>query len=120
MARVSRAAGRVKRHQRIRRKIQGTSVRPRLCVRRTLRHLYAQIVDDDAGRTLAQASTLDPVARGSGIRPNVAGAKELGARMAAAAVEKGIKQVVFDRGGYLYHGVISAFAEACREGGLDF
>jgi large subunit ribosomal protein L18 len=118
MVRTSRTSERVKRHKRIRRHVHGTAERPRLCVRKTLRHFYAQIIDDDSGRTLAQTSTLDPAARGQVRGPNVAAAKLLGAQLAAAAKEKGIEAVVFDRGGYLYHGVVSAFAEACREGGL--
>ena len=120
MARTNRTSERVKRHRRIRKQVRGTAERPRLCVTKTLRHLYAQIVDDDAGRTLVYASTLDPATRNEVTGPNIAGAKLLGARLAAEAVEKGIGAVVFDRGGYLYHGVVSAFADACREGGLRF
>jgi len=120
MARTSRTSERIKRHKRIRRRVHGTAERPRLCVRKTLRHFYAQIIDDDSGRTLAQISTLDSALRDQIRGPNVAAAKLLGARLAAEAKEKGIGPVVFDRGGYLYHGVVSAFAEACREGGLGF
>jgi len=118
MARFDRGAERLKRHRRLRKKIQGTGGRPRLCVTKTLRHLYAQVVDDEAGRTLAHASTLEAEIRGSVTGPNVDAAQKLGAVLARRASEKGIEAVVFDRGGHLYHGVISSFAEACRKGGL--
>lgn len=120
MARFDRADERLKRHRRIRRRIRGTSERPRLCVTKTLRHMYAQIVDDDAGRTLAQTSTLEPELRGAVSGPNTAAAEKLGTILAERASEKGIQAVVFDRGGHPYHGVISSFAEACRKGGLRF
>ena len=120
MARTNRTSERIKRHRRIRKRVRGSAERPRLCVTKTLRHLYAQIIDDDAGRTLAYVSTLDPTMRGQVSGPNIEGAKLLGAQLAAQALEKGIGSVVFDRGGYPYHGVISALAEACREGGLRF
>jgi large subunit ribosomal protein L18 len=120
MASFDRATERLKRHRRIRRKIRGTDERPRLCVTKTLRHLYAQVIDDEAGRTLAQASTLDPELRAGVSGPNVAAAEKLGALLAERASERGIEAVVFDRGGHPYHGVISSFAEACRKGGLRF
>jgi len=120
MARFSRSAERLKRHRRIRKKVSGTAERPRLCVTKTLRHLYAQIVDDEAGRTVVQASTLDRELRGDMTGANVPSAEKLGAAIAARALEQGIEAVVFDRGGHPYHGVISAFAEACRKGGLRF
>ena len=120
MARTSRTSERIKRHKRIRRRVRGSAERPRLCVRKTLRHLYGQIIDDEAGRTLAYASTLDAAFRDRVHGPNLEAAKLLGAHLASEALEKGIKDVVFDRGGYLYHGVVSAFAQACREGGLSF
>jgi large subunit ribosomal protein L18 len=120
MAPTNRASERAKRHRRLRRRIRGTAERPRLCVTKTLRHLYAQIIDDDAGKTLVQVSSVDAEGRAAEIRPNITGAKALGQRMASAAQEAGVRLVVFDRGGYLYHGVVSAFAEACREGGLEF
>ena len=120
MARINRTSERIKRHRRIRKRVRGTEARPRLCVTKTLRHLYAQIVDDDAGRTLVYISTLDPEIRSLASGPNIAGAKVLGTRLAAQALEKGIGAVVFDRCGYLYHGVVAAFAQACREGGLRF
>jgi len=120
MARFNRAAERVKRHKRIRRHIRGTSERPRLCVTKTLRHLYAQVIDDEVGRTLVQASTLEPQVRAGVTGPNVAAAEKLGAVLAERASEAGVEAVVFDRGGHPYHGVISSFAEACRKGGLRF
>jgi large subunit ribosomal protein L18 len=120
MAGFNRAAERLKRHRRIRKSIKGTSERPRLCVTKTLRHLYAQIVDDEAGRTLAQVSTLEPATRAAVTGPNIAAAEKLGELLAKRAEEKGIEAVVFDRGGHPYHGVISSFAEACRKGGLRF
>jgi len=116
----NRASERTKRHRRLRKKIRGTADRPRLCINKTLHHFYAQIIDDEAGRTLAAVSSLEAESRAASIAPNVEGAKVLGARMAKAAQDVGIQAVVYDRGGFLYHGVVKAFADACREGGLDF
>lgn len=120
MAKSNRAAERVKRHKRIRKKVSGTSDRPRLCIARTLRHLYAQVIDDEARVTLLQASTLEPALRDDLRGSNIAVAEKLGAVLAERAKEKGVSAVVFDRGGHVYHGVIRAFAEACRKGGLQF
>jgi len=120
MAMFNRSAERVKRHKRIRKKICGTSERPRLCISKTLRHLYAQVIDDDAGQTVVQSSTLDRELRETVSGANVQTAQAVGALLAARALEKGIQGVVFDRGGHVYHGVVSAFAEACRKGGLKF
>jgi large subunit ribosomal protein L18 len=106
-------------HSRIRRKLSGTTERPRLNVYRSLNHIYAQVVDDQTGVTLVSASTIK--AKGeSGTGGNIAAAKEVGTEIAKKAVEKGIKKVVFDRGGYLYHGRIKALADAAREAGLEF
>ena len=102
-------------HARIRRKLAGTAERPRLNVYRSLSHIYAQVIDDQAGQTLASASTIKMKTGG-----NLAAAKEIGKAVAEAAVAKGIKKVVFDRGGYLYHGRIKALADAAREAGLEF
>ena len=102
-------------HARIRAKLSGTGVRPRLNVYRSLNHIYAQVIDDQNGVTLVSASTIKMKAGG-----NVAAAKEVGKRVAELAVEKGIKKVVFDRGGFLYHGRIKALADAAREAGLEF
>ena len=104
-------------HKRIREKLSGTSVRPRLNVYRSLNHIYAQIVDDMGGKTLVSASTRQAKSKTGG---NVAAAKEIGKVVALKAKEKGITQVVFDRGGYLYHGRIKALADAAREAGLKF
>jgi large subunit ribosomal protein L18 len=104
-------------HDRIRLRMTGTAVRPRLNVYRSLNHLYVQVIDDAAGTTLVSASTLSGKIKGGG---NVAAAKEVGKLVAERAQEKGIKKVVFDRGGYLYHGRIKALADAAREAGLEF
>ncbi len=120
MAKFNRAAERVKRHKRIRKRVSGTSIRPRLCVCRTLRHLYAQIVDDEGGKTLVFASSLEPALRETCRGSNVASATIVGAAMAERARESGVSAVVFDRGGHGYHGVVKAFADACRKGGLQF
>lgn len=105
-------------HRRIRRRLAGTSERPRLAVYRSLAHIYAQVIDDRAGRTLVSASSNDKSVTVKG--GNVAGAKEIGRMVAERAKEKGITKVVFDRGGYLYHGRIKALADAAREAGLEF
>ncbi len=110
----------MKRHLRLRKKVHGTQARPRLCVTRTLRHIYAQVIDDDAGRTLVAASTLDKELRGKVSGSNKAAAEQVGELLAARALEKNIEAVVFDRGGHPYHGVIATLAEACRKGGLRF
>jgi large subunit ribosomal protein L18 len=104
-------------HFRIRQKMQGTAERPRLNVYRSLNHIYAQIVDDAKGETILSASTLASKMKTGG---NVAAAKEIGKLVAERAIEKGIKRVVFDRGGYLYHGRIKALADAARAAGLEF
>jgi large subunit ribosomal protein L18 len=104
-------------HFRIREKISGTAARPRLNVYRSLNHIYAQVIDDARGETLASASTLAAKIPSGG---NVAAAKEIGKLVAEQAISKGVKKVVFDRGGYLYHGRIKALADAAREAGLDF
>jgi large subunit ribosomal protein L18 len=120
MARFNRAAERAKRHKRIRNKVSGTSDRPRLCIAKTLRHLYAQIIDDEAGTTLVNASTLEPALREELRGANITTAEKLGEILAQRAKEGGVSSVVFDRGGHVYHGVVKAFAEACRKGGLQF
>jgi large subunit ribosomal protein L18 len=104
-------------HTRIREKLSGTAARPRLNVYRSLNHIYAQLIDDQKGETLVASSTLQAKAKTGG---NVAAAKEIGKSIAEQAVAKGIKQVVFDRGGYLYHGRVKALADAAREAGLEF
>ena len=106
-------------HRRIRTKISGSAARPRLAVYRSLNHIYAQIVDDGSRATLVSASTTEKTWRGR-TGGNIAAAKEIGKVIAERAKEKGIKQVVFDRGGYIYHGRIRSLAEAAREAGLEF
>jgi large subunit ribosomal protein L18 len=114
-------AARIKRRQRIRRKISGSEARPRLSVFRSSRHLYAQIIDDAQGRTLVAASTLSgEIKEKLGGLKKADAAKEVGKLLAAKAREKGISRVVFDRSGFLYHGRVKAVAESCRENGLDF
>jgi large subunit ribosomal protein L18 len=108
-------------HTRIRKKIEGTPERPRLNVYRSVNHIYVQVIDDTIGKTIAQASTVEGRTKGQrSTGGNVASAKEIGKRIAERAKEKGITKVVFDRGGYLYHGRIKALAEAAREAGLQF
>ena len=109
---------RARRHLRVRRKISGTSERPRLCVYRSNTNLYVQVIDDVAGNTLVSASTLDKEIKTK--HANKEAAKELGLLIAKKAAAKKIKTVVFDRGGYVYHGVVKELAEAAREGGLEF
>ena len=106
-------------HQRIRHKVRGTGERPRLAVFRSLKHIYAQIIDDTEGRTLVAASSSEKSA-GAASGGNVAGAKQIGKVIAERAKERGIKRVVFDRGGYLYHGRVKALADAARAAGLEF
>jgi large subunit ribosomal protein L18 len=112
------AAGRVRRHLRVRKKITGSASRPRLIVNRSARHIFAQIVDDSKGHTLAQASTLDAGIKG-GDGDKTAKARKVGELLASRAREAGITAVVFDRGGYKYHGRIAAVADGAREGGLQ-
>ena len=119
--RISRDIHRQRIHERVRTKVEGTPERPRLCVYRSLGHIYAQIVDDRGGRTIASASSLDKETRkqikGGG---NVAAAKVVGKEIAARAKAARIDRVVFDRGGYKYHGRVKALADAAREAGLRF
>jgi large subunit ribosomal protein L18 len=109
---------RTRRHIRVRRKISGTAERPRLCIYRSNTNLYVQVIDDVAGNTLVAASTLDKEVKTK--HANKEAAKELGTLIAKRAAEKNIETVVFDRGGYIYHGVVKELAEAAREGGLKF
>lgn len=115
---ISSNTKRIKRHQRVRKNISGTAERPRLSVYRSLNHIYAQIIDDTKGTTLVSASSLDKDFSGYG--GNIDGAKQVGNLVAKKALEKGIKAVVFDRGGYIYHGRVAALADGAREGGLEF
>lgn len=111
-------AARIKRHQRVRKNISGTAERPRLNVFRSLNHIYAQIIDDTKGVTLVSASSMDKGFEGKG--GNIDAAKAVGKAVAEKALAAGIKTVVFDRGGYVYHGRVAALAEGAREGGLEF
>ena len=111
-------AQRKKRHMRVRRKISGTPERPRLNVFRSEKHIYAQVIDDAAGRTLCSASSVEKDFKGRG--SNKEAAQKVGKMVAERAVAKGIENVVFDRGGYIYHGRVKELAEAAREGGLKF
>ena len=115
---ISRKEERERRHARVRNKISGTAERPRLCVFRSNSNIYVQVIDDVAGKTLAAASTLDKSIKTK--HSNVEAAKEVGALIAKRLSEKKITTVVFDRSGYVYHGVVKALADAAREGGLEF
>ena len=115
-----KATRRWKRHRRIRRKVSGSAERPRLAIFRSLRHIYAQVIDDQGGVTMVAASTLEKEAEAVRPKPRPEGAKWVGQQIAERAQKKGIRQVVFDRGGYRYHGRVKALAEASREGGLKF
>ncbi|MFC4075398.1 50S ribosomal protein L18 [Salinithrix halophila] len=118
---LDRNKSRKRRHLRVRKKIMGTPQRPRLNVFRSAKNIYVQVIDDTQGVTLASASTLDTEVKEGGVYGgNVEAARKVGELVAKRASEKGIKNVVFDRGGYIYHGRIKALAEGAREGGLDF
>lgn len=112
---------RQRKHERVRKRISGTPERPRLNVFRSLKHIYAQIIDDTTGSTLVSASTVDEALKGKlNSGGNKEAAREVGKLLARKALEKGITKVVFDRGGYLYHGRVRELAEGAREGGLEF
>lgn len=115
---IDRKSERQRRHKRVRTKISGTENNPRLCVYRSLNNVYAQIIDDTKGITIVSASTLDKEVKTKG--SNKESAKEVGTLIAKRAIEKGIETVVFDRGGYIYHGKVKELAEAAREAGLKF
>ena len=109
-----------RRHRRVRKKVRGTAERPRLAVFRSNNHIYAQVIDDVSGKTLAAASTADASIKGAGGTGNVDAAKRVGSLVAERATAAGVKKVVFDRGGFLYHGRVAALADAAREAGLEF
>ena len=113
---IDKNEARLRRHRRVRNKISGTAARPRLDVFRSAKHIYAQIIDDEQGVTLVSASTMDKDCNGFGGK--VEAAAESGKKIEAKGVEKGIEAVVFDRGGYIYHGRVKALADGAREGGL--
>ena len=118
ITKTDRKFERTRRHIRVRRKISGTSECPRLCIYRSNKNLFVQVIDDTKGITLAQASTLDKEVKTK--HANKEAAKEVGALIAKRALDKKIKTVVYDRGGYVYHGVVKELAEAAREAGLEF
>lgn len=110
-----------KRHRRIRKRVEGSVERPRLSVYRSLNHIYAQVVDDASGKTIASASSLDKDVRSEkGHKGNVKTADTVGGLLGRRALEKGVKKVVFDRGGYMYHGRVKALADGARKAGLEF
>jgi len=115
-----RHSGRLRRHRRVRKKITGTTDRPRLAVYRSNKHITIQVIDDMVGRTLASASTVELDQRKLGSGATVEAAQRIGALVAERAKAVGIKEVVYDRGGFLYHGRVAAAAEAAREAGLEF
>lgn len=115
-----RHSGRLRRHRRVRKKITGTTDRPRLAVYRSNKHITIQVIDDLVGRTLASASTVEPDQRKLGSGATVEAAQRIGALVAERAKAAGIKEVVYDRGGFLYHGRVAAAAEAARKAGLEF
>jgi large subunit ribosomal protein L18 len=117
---VKRREGRIIRHRRVRKKIHGTAARPRLAVFRSNKHLSLQLIDDVSGRTLASASTTEAELRSAGSGATVAAATRLGQVIADRAKQAGVTEVVFDRGGFLYHGRVAAVAAAAREAGLEF
>ena len=121
ISKIDRNVEREKRRKRVRKKVSGTGLRPRLNVFRSLNHIYAQVVDDEKGITLANASSLEPEVKGKlDSCGSIAAAEAVGEQIAKKALEKGISLVVFDRAGYLYHGRVKALAEAARKGGLEF
>jgi len=115
---INRKLERERRHLRVRRKVSGTAECPRLCIYRSNSNIYAQIIDDVAAVTLVSASTLDKEVKTK--KSNKEAAKEVGALVAKRAIEKNIKTVVYDRGGYIYHGIVKELADAAREAGLEF
>jgi len=115
-----RHSGRLRRHRRVRKKITGTADRPRMAVFRSNKHITIQVIDDLAGRTIASASTVEPEQRKKGTGATVDAAKRIGALVAERAKAAGVKEVVYDRGGFLYHGRVAAAAQAAREAGLEF
>jgi large subunit ribosomal protein L18 len=116
----ARREGRIRRHRRVRKKVHGTATRPRLAVYRSNKHISVQVIDDDEGRTLAAASTVEADQRSAGSGGSVAAANRVGELIAERAKAAGVTQVVFDRGGYAYHGRVAAIAEAARNAGLEF
>lgn len=117
MAKKSRTELRVVRHRRVRKRVEGTTARPRLAVYRSLKHISVQLIDDSKGHTVAAVSTLD---KKLGAKATVEGAKQIGKEIGKRAADAGYKRVVFDRGGYRFHGMVAAIAEGARDAGLEF
>lgn len=117
MPKTTQAELRTARHKRLRKRVEGTARRPRLAIYRSLKHITAQVIDDSTGSTLAAASSQEKGLKTTG---NADGAKKVGEAIAKRAIEKGVKSVVFDRGGFRYHGRVASLAEAAREAGLEF
>jgi len=118
---INKKLARLKRHKRVRKEIWGKSTRPRLCIFRSLKHTYAQVIDDEKGITLVSSSTHNPEIKDKvKYQGNIKAAEMLGSLLVKKLKEKGIKKVVFDRGGYLYHGRVKAVAESTRKGNIDF
>lgn len=120
MSRLTKKEARQRRHRRARRRIYGTATIPRLCVFCSEKHVYAQLIDDEAGRTVASASTQDTESRSAGLRGNVDGASEIGKQIGGKALSADLKRIVFDRGGFRFHGRVKAVADGAREAGLQF
>jgi len=120
MSAQTKRNARIRRHRRVRKQVQGTAERPRLAVFRSNKHLVMQVIDDEAGRTLAAASTHEAAVKAEGGAGSTAGATRVGTLVAERAKAAGVDKVVFDRGGFLYHGRIAAAADAAREAGLEF
>ena len=116
----ARRQGRIRRHRRVRKKVHGTALRPRLAVHRSNKHIAVQVIDDDQGITLAAASTVEPAERANGGGATIAAATRVGELVAERAKAAGVTTVVFDRGGFAYHGRVAAIAEAARNAGLEF
>lgn len=120
MSKLSKKEARIRRHRHIRNKVSGTAAQPRLCVCRTQAHIYTQVIDDEAGVTLVAAATVEKDFRAQKLSANVKSAEIIGQAIAERAMAKDIKKVVFDRGGFPYHGCIKALADAARKAGLEF
>jgi large subunit ribosomal protein L18 len=116
----TKKAQRTRRHMRLRQKVKGTAERPRFCVSFTEKHIYTQLIDDEKGHTLVASSTLNPEFKEKSSKSDMSGAEILGKIMAEKASSAGIKEVIFDRGGFKYHGRVKALADAARAGGLKF
>lgn len=120
MSKLSKKEARIRRHRHIRNKVSGTPEMPRLCVCRTAAHIYSQVIDDEAGNTIAAAATIEKAFREQKLAANVRSAEVIGQTIAERVLAKGIKKVVFDRGGFPYHGCVKALADAARKAGLEF